>query len=356
MTGVLQKKVFMAAGILLVMILAVSGCDFIDGTDFLDDDISENGEVELYLSESEEGEAAALNIDSDNTYPDKNLDDIEEVNVVIESILINHKDGEGWQQLDDFDEPQMVDLLDPELSSEPLVESVAAAGEYDMIKLMAAAEYDEEENNEESDADPAEISDKSHVVYADGETENLFIKAAAESGIKVHGDFTVDEGVEQTLTMAFTADDLLVDRGPNKPMLIPAAFHMEAGEPADPEAPRATEVELYGDQDLEAVGESKTGEYTASLNESVETSIVFTLDEFIEEDIESLSEGEVSELLADGVELTADSEEGEAELDIGFAAEVDNKGTLTAAINEDDENVEESDEDSLEITVDTIGD
>lgn len=114
----------------------------------------------------------------------------------------------------------------------------------------------------------------------------------------------------------------------------------------------ATEVSLTGDKDIEADGEKAEGEYTATLDEEVEADVTFTLDTFEEANIDSVSEGEISELVNHGIVITADAD-GEAGLDIIFASDVEDTGTLEASIDEDDDLVAESDSNTLDIDVDT---
>ena len=80
--------------------------------------------------------------------------------------------------------------------------------------------------------------------------------------------------------------------------------------------------------------------------------MTLNLEGFTVDDINSISEGEIDELTNAGVQISADAN-GEAVLNITFAADVDKTGSIVASINETDDNIGFDNTDDLEIDVDT---
>ena len=74
--------------------------------------------------------------------------------------------------------------------------------------------------------------------------------------------------------------------------------------------------------------------------------------EWLAEDIDAIEEGEVAALLGDGLEIETD-ETGKATITITFAAGVDKTDTLKAEIEDAEERVRVSDDETLEVVVDT---
>jgi hypothetical protein len=213
----------------------------------------EKGYLNLYMSS--EKSLNAVQLLNNGNAPEKpgkpenpgnsNNKEISEINVVIERIEFNKSDGSGWQEWEAFSGPQAVNLLSENLMEEFQIEGEVEAGEFDSLRLYAAAEYnetideddeenavenegkDEEANEEESDENS--FSGTSHLVYADGSKEALWVHAASKAGIKIKGDFKVEAGTSSNLNISFDAAELINMRGPKvAPMLLPKAFKMEA--------------------------------------------------------------------------------------------------------------------------------
>ena len=114
----------------------------------------------------------------------------------------------------------------------------------------------------------------------------------------------------------------------------------------------AYHVTLSGDNNVESENEKVTAQYTAALDHEVEAPVTLNLEGFTVDDINSISEGEIDELTNAGVQISADAN-GEAVLNITFAADVDKTGSIVASINETDDNIGFDNTDDLEIDVDT---
>ncbi len=115
----------------------------------------------------------------------------------------------------------------------------------------------------------------------------------------------------------------------------------------------ASEVTLTGETDIRADDTTTTETYTAELDASIENIPVnFSLSDFLEDDIDSVSEGDKADLVGAGIEVNTD-ENGVAELDITFAAGIDKSGDLTASIDDEHESVSVSDSDTITLNVNT---
>lgn len=115
----------------------------------------------------------------------------------------------------------------------------------------------------------------------------------------------------------------------------------------------AGSVDLTGDTAVEADLITASGTYTAALFGPAEgAEVVFELTGFVASDINSISIGNIADLLSGGVTIPSDAS-GEAELTITFAAGVNKTGTLTASIDDTDPKVDTTASDNQLISVNT---
>jgi len=115
----------------------------------------------------------------------------------------------------------------------------------------------------------------------------------------------------------------------------------------------AGSVDLTGDATVEADLITASGTYTAALiGPAVGAEVVFELTGFVASDINSISIGNIPDLLSGGVTISSDTN-GEAELTITFAAGVNKNGTLTASIDDTDPKVDTTASDNQVIAVNT---
>jgi len=319
----------------------------------LDDDQIDNIPTEtttfdsgyLNLSMSSEGSLNSVQILNNANKPENPgkpvTKEISEVNVVIERIEFNNRDGSGWQEWEAFSGPQQVDLLSENLMEEFQVEGEIKAGEFDSIRLYAAAEYDE--NLEEDSSDDSEESDQntddsitseasintddsmttedpidteeepeedndsgtSHLVYADGTKGELWVHAASKAGIKIIGDFAVEAGTEAELNISFAADQLINMRGPKvAPMLMPKAFKMQVEQTKG-----ALQVEIENFAEVEPVGlllkDSAGEEYLASEVEAEDKEGIFIFTKLEAGEYELSLEAEGQETVVDNLTVIA---------------------------------------------------
>ncbi len=148
-----------------VIIFALAGCDSIGLN-------SGTGELVMYLA-------------------DAPVNDVREVNVTLKEVQVCREvDGEEfWETINDFADQggeATFDLLTLRFDEVLLGQATLPAGIYNQIRLIVAA--DEEDSNPTT-------SGKSYIVYEDDEkTDDIFIPSGQQSGLKITGEFTIEEG------------------------------------------------------------------------------------------------------------------------------------------------------------------
>jgi len=129
---------------------------------------------------------------------------------------------------------------------------------------------------------------------------------------------------------------------PGNDMTVTANFEAIAGS-----------VDLTGDATVEADLITASGTYTAALfGPAVGAEVVIKLTGFVAGDINSISIGNIADLLSGGVTIPSDAN-GDAKLVITFAAGVNKTGTLTVSINDTDPKVDTTASDNQVIAVNT---
>ncbi|MBF8437501.1 hypothetical protein I0Q91_10440 [Halanaerobiaceae bacterium Z-7014] len=117
---------------------------------------------------------------------------------------------------------------------------------------------------------------------------------------------------------------------------------------------KAGHVFITGDNYVESENKVFTAQYTVSMDHEVEAPVTLKLEGFADEDIKEISQGDISDFINGGMKITTD-DKGEVLIDITFAADVNEEGSIIANIDETDDNIGSFDEDELEINVDTTG-
>jgi len=193
-------------------------------------------------------------------------------------------------------------------------------------------------------------TDHIEAVFADGEQQDvsdlvgagLTVETDSVGHAEIFVTFKADVDEEATITAAIDDDHELVSSSDDSVLTVNV----------NTEAKIATTVTLTGDESITSDDEPEDGTYTAALDIAwAGIPILFTTD-FLEGDIDAVSEGTVEEFTNGGVEVLSDSS-GEAELVVTFAADVEKETDITAAINEEHDNIGANDDDSVTVDVDT---
>ncbi len=117
---------------------------------------------------------------------------------------------------------------------------------------------------------------------------------------------------------------------------------------------KVVEISLTGDELLEADNQTIKGTYTASTDIALSgVNVLFTLEGFDETDIIYLSNGDIDDLLNNGINIETDSS-GEAELEIEFPEGIAETGIISVSISEEDPLVNSNDTATKEININTL--
>jgi len=123
---------------------------------------------------------------------DTPLENIAEVNVHVQSVRVNHSDGDGWVTIGEPDEVyNLLDLVNGHMIV--LGEEEVRHGRYNQIRLILG------ENNT--------------LVTTDGQVYDLATPSAQQSGLKININADLEEGVRYTLILDFDASKSIVQAG-----------------------------------------------------------------------------------------------------------------------------------------------
>lgn len=114
---------------------------------------------------------------------DAPTNDLAEVNVTITAVEV-HRDG-SWHTLNEIEDGLTINLLDLRFTDELLGTATLPAGAYTQIRLIV---------------DDSDI-DRSNVVDTGGTKSPLKVPSGAQTGLKIHHDFTVPAGGTTALTL-----------------------------------------------------------------------------------------------------------------------------------------------------------
>ena len=136
---------------------------------------------------------------------DAPIDDanVEAVYISINSVEVNGPDG--WVTLDEFDEPEKIDLLSyQDGNAYFLTEETINTGTYTEVRLI----LDIQERNGNVLANPG-----CYIEYKDGSVQPLFVPSGGQSGYKAKGEFTIADGGVTAVTLDFDVRKAVVEAG-----------------------------------------------------------------------------------------------------------------------------------------------
>ena len=136
---------------------------------------------------------------------DAPIDDanVEAVYISINSVEVNGPDG--WVTLDEFDEPEKIDLLSyQDGNAYFLTEETINTGTYTEVRLI----LDIQERNGNVQANPG-----CYIEYKDGSVQPLFVPSGGQSGYKAKGEFTIADGGVTAVTLDFDVRKAVVEAG-----------------------------------------------------------------------------------------------------------------------------------------------
>lgn len=125
--------------------------------------------------------------------------------VIISIVGVEIKGNDGWEQLESFQSPISINLLDYQNGDVFfLTEQELNAGDYKEIRLL----LDMPKKDGEPKANPG-----TYLLYEDGSTQPLFVPSGASSGYKAKGDFSVPAGGVTSLTIDFNVRKSVIKAG-----------------------------------------------------------------------------------------------------------------------------------------------
>lgn len=131
---------------------------------------------------------------------DTPVDNIAEVNVHVESVRVNHSDGNGWVTINEPNEVyNLLDLVNGNMVV--LGEEEVEGGRYNQVRLVLG------ENNT--------------IVTNDGEVHDLQTPSAQQSGLKININADLEPGVRYTLNLDFDVSKSIVQTGNSGYILKP---------------------------------------------------------------------------------------------------------------------------------------
>lgn len=146
--------------------------------------------------------------------------DVKAVNITISGIELKGKDG--WQKLDNFDEPVMLNLLDFQNGKSLfLTEEELPVGEYQEVRLLLDIAQQQE---------GAKSNAGCFVEFADGRVEPLFVPSGAQSGYKVKGYFDIIPDGLTNVTIDFDVRKALVIAGSSGKHLLKPTVRLVVNE------------------------------------------------------------------------------------------------------------------------------
>ncbi len=143
---------------------------------------------------------------------DAPLDNSDIVAVNLSIVRVDIKGNDGWEVLDNFEEPVDVNILEyRDGNSFLLTEEELPAGGYKEIRLVLdIAEHD--------GGDAANRG--TYLEYSDGSREPLFVPSGEQSGYKAKGNFDIPPGGVVGLTIDFDARRAVVEAGNSGKMIL----------------------------------------------------------------------------------------------------------------------------------------
>ncbi len=167
-------KKYLLISFLLILGLLLSACSSSDLSDGTDDG---TGTFALFLA-------------------DKPVNNVDKVLVTISEVQVKKTDTQ-WETINDFSDTDgelEFDLMQLRFNETLLGQQMLAAGNYEQIRLIVAADENGKGNGNNSG--------KSRVVYQDGsEDDEIFIPSGTQTGLKISHNFTIQDGIITRLVL-----------------------------------------------------------------------------------------------------------------------------------------------------------
>ncbi|MEX2336075.1 MAG: DUF4382 domain-containing protein [Fulvivirga sp.] len=136
---------------------------------------------------------------------DAPIDDADVSAVVISISKVEAKGPDGWETIEEFEEPVSLDLLSYQNGDAFFLgDEEVTAGTYSEVRLILNIQ-------EEIEGESAEAA--SYIEFVDGSTAALFVPSGGQSGYKAKGDFTIPEDGEINMTLDFDVRKAVVQAG-----------------------------------------------------------------------------------------------------------------------------------------------
>lgn len=152
---------------------------------------------------------------------------IDDANVSAVVIAVNRVEAngpDGWETIEEFEEPVSIDLLSYQNGKAFLLtENEMDAGAYSEVRLIL--------NIQETINDQLQ-NEGSYIEYKDGSKEPLFVPSGGQSGYKAKGEFTIPEGGVVGITLDFDVRKAVVKAGNSGKYLLKPTIRLVANQDA----------------------------------------------------------------------------------------------------------------------------
>lgn len=136
---------------------------------------------------------------------DAPIDDADVTAVVISVTKVEAKGPDGWKTVEEFEEPVAINLLSYQNGAAfSLGEEEVEAGTYSEVRLILDIQQEAEGQRQNPGC---------FMEYADGTVVPLFVPSGSQSGYKIKGNFEVQEGTENNVTLDFDVRKAVVKAG-----------------------------------------------------------------------------------------------------------------------------------------------
>ncbi|MBL6445022.1 DUF4382 domain-containing protein [Fulvivirga sp. 29W222] len=155
---------------------------------------------------------------------DAPIDDDNVAAVIISVNSVEANGPEGWETIDEFEEPVDIDLLSYQNGEAFLLtENEMDAGTYSEVRLIL--------NIQEKVNDQIQ-NEGSYIEYLDGSKEPLFVPSGGQSGYKAKGEFTIPVGGVVGVTLDFDVRKAVVKAGNSGNFILKPTIRLIANQDA----------------------------------------------------------------------------------------------------------------------------
>lgn len=155
---------------------------------------------------------------------DAPIDDANVSAVVISVNSVEANGPDGWETIEEFEEPVSIDLLSYQNGEAFLLtENEMDAGTYSEVRLIL---------NIQEKIDDQIQNEGSYIEYKDGSKEPLFVPSGGQSGYKAKGDFTIPEGGVVGITLDFDVRKAVVKAGNSGNFILKPTIRLVANQDA----------------------------------------------------------------------------------------------------------------------------